>query len=95
MLPKNADSDKYMYNSYGIGFNSTSEFSLPDASMGKHVIIFGVDMSSSVHNDNKEKGILILGKEPTQGLDDTTLITKTKYPIKYTQPNKRFVISLH
>ena len=94
-LPKNADPDKYVYTSYGIEFNSASEFSLPDGSMGKHVIIFGADMSSSVHIDNKGKGILILGIEPTQGLDDTTLTTEAKYPIKYTQPNKRFVLSLH
>ena len=30
-------------------------------------------MSSSVHIDNKKKDILILGKGPMQGLDDTTL----------------------
>ena len=30
-------------------------------------------MSSSVHNINKEKDILIIGKGPTQGLNDTTL----------------------
>ena len=41
--------------------------------MGKNVIIFGVDMSSSVHIDNKGKDILILGKGPTQGLHDTSL----------------------
>ena len=35
-------------------------------------------MSSSVHTDNKRKDILILGKGPTQGLDDTTLITWKK-----------------
>ena len=28
-------------------------------------------MSSSVHIDNKGKYILIIGKGPTQGLDDT------------------------
>ena len=41
--------------------------------MGKNVIIIGVDMSSLVHFDNKEKHILILGKCPTQRLDDTKL----------------------
>ena len=46
--------------------------------MGKNVIIFGADMSSSVHTDNKEKDILILGEEPTQGLDDTTLTAEAK-----------------
>ena len=30
--------------------------------VGRNVIIFGVDMSSSPHIDNQKKGILILGK---------------------------------
>ena len=40
--------------------------------MRKDIIIFGVDMSASVHTDNKGKDIFILGKRPIQGLDDTT-----------------------
>ena len=40
--------------------------------MGKNVIIFGTDMGSSVHIDNKNKDILILGEEPTQILDDNS-----------------------
>ena len=52
-------------------------------------------MSSSVHIDNTNKGILILGAGSTQGLDDTTLTAGAKYPINYTQPRKRFVLSLH
>ena len=50
-LAKNADPDKY------IGFDLHSEFSLLDGSMGKNVIIFGVDMSSYMHIDNKGKDI--------------------------------------
>ena len=53
-LTKNADPDKYRYNGYGIGFDLPSELSLPDGSMGKNVIIFGVNMSSTVHIDNKK-----------------------------------------
>ena len=34
--------------------------------MGGNVIIFGVDMSSSLHIDNKNKDILILVEGPTQ-----------------------------
>ena len=41
--------------------------------MGKNLNIFGADKSSSVHIDNKNKDILIIGERPTQGLDDTTL----------------------
>ena len=38
---------------------------------GNNANIFGVDISSSVHVDNKKKDILILGEGTT--LDDTTL----------------------
>ena len=47
-------------------------------------------MSSSVHVDNEGKYILILGEQPTQWLDDTTLTAETKYPINFTQSNRRF-----
>ena len=95
MLTKNTDPDKYIYTSYGIVFDSRSEFSLPDDSMGKTFIIFGADMSSPVHIDNKGKYILILGEGPTQGLYDTTLIAEAIYPINVTQSGRRFVLSLH
>ena len=68
---KNADLDKYKYSSYSIGFDSHSEFSSTYGKMSrKNVIIFGVDMSLSLHIDNKNKDMLILGEGPTQGLDD-------------------------
>ena len=51
-------------------------------------------MSSSVNVDNENKDILILGEGPKQGLDDTTLTADAKYLINFTQPNKRFVLSL-
>ena len=58
-------------------------------------LLFRADMSSSVHVNNKGKGILIFGKGPTQGLVDTILTAETIYPINFTEPNKRFVLSLH
>ena len=61
--------------------------------MGKNVIIFGADMSSYVHIDNKNKDILILDEGPTQRLDDTRLTTEAKYPISFTKSGKRFVFS--
>ena len=94
-VTKNADPDQYKYTGYGIGLDSRSEFSFAHGRYGKNVIIFGVDMSSSAHVDNKGKDILILGEGPTQGLDDTTLTAEAKYPINFTQSGKRFVLSLH
>ena len=61
-LATNVDPDKYLYTGCGIGFDSRSELSLTDGSIGKNVIIFWVDMSSSVYVDNKGKHILVLGK---------------------------------
>ena len=50
-----------------------SHYLMAASSVGKNAIIFGGDMSSSGHIDNKKKHFLISGKGPTQGLDDTAL----------------------
>ena len=94
-LTKSADLDKYKYTGYAIGFDSRLNFLFTDGRNGKNVIIFGSDTSSSVHIDSKGKYILILGEGLRQGLDDTTLIAEAKYSITFTQPGKRFVLSLH
>ena len=64
-LTKNADTDKYKYSGYCIGFDSRSEFLFTYRNMGRNVIIFGADMSLSVPVDNKNEDIIILGKGPT------------------------------
>ena len=86
--------EKYKYSEYGIEFDSRSEFSFTDGSFGKNVIVFGAAMTSSVHIDNNEKDILILGRGPAQGLDDTTLTAEAIYLINFSQPNKIFVFVL-
>ena len=69
------------------------EFSFGNG-FGRNCIIFGVDMSSSVHADNKKKK-LILGKGPTQGLDGTTVTAEKLHSINFTENNKKFCLSLH
>ena len=59
-LTKNADIEKYKYSGYGIGFDRRSSFSFPSGGSGQNVLIFGADMSSSIHIDNKEKDILVI-----------------------------------
>ena len=48
-LTKNSDPDEYSYSGYGTRFDTRGEYLLPDGSVGKDVIIFGVDMSSSAY----------------------------------------------
>ena len=45
---KNADTDKYSYSGYGIGFDSGSLFSVQNFDWGKNVVIFGVDMNELI-----------------------------------------------
>ena len=94
-LTKNADPGKHIYSGYGIGFNSRSKFSSPEGGVGKNVIIFADDMGSSVHIDNKKKDTLILGKGPTQVLNDTTLTAEAQYSSNFSRPNRTFCISMH
>ena len=94
-LPKYAATGNYKYSSYGTGFDPRSKFSFTNQSLGNNVIIFGTAMGSSIHVDNKNKNVLILGEGPTQALDDTVLTAEAIYHINFTQSNKRFVLSLH
>ena len=55
ILTKNADIEKYGYPGYGIGFDRRSSFSFPGGGVGQNILIFGADMSSSPHIDNKKK----------------------------------------
>ena len=75
-LTKNTDINKYGYSGYGTGFDRRSIFSFPGGGFGQNIIIFGVDMSSSPHIDNKKKDILILGRGPTQELEHTVTAEK-------------------
>ena len=43
---------------------------------GSNVIISGVDVSSSIHVDNKKKDIFFLGKSVMQGLEHTITAEK-------------------
>ena len=71
------------------------KFLLPDGSVGKKFIIFGLNMISSVHIDNKVIEILTFGKGPTKGLDDTTLTSETRYSLNFTRPGAKFCFILH
>ena len=70
-LSNNSNTDKYGYSGYGIGFDRRSSLSFPSGGFGQNVLIFGVDMSSSAHIDNKGRDTLVLRKGPIQGLKHT------------------------
>ena len=80
-MTKADDPDKYSYSGSGTVFDAHGPFSASDTKkvIGKNVITFGVDHGSSVHADNSRKrGTLILGKGPTNGLDDATITAEAE-----------------
>ena len=93
-LTKNADIEKYKYSGYGIGFDRRSSYSFPGGGFGQNVLIFGEDMSTSIHIDNKGKDILVLRRGPTQELENTLTAEKI-YSINFTVTKRKFCLSLH
>ena len=90
---KHVDVDRYKYSGYGIGYDRIRYYSIGNE-IGRNVIIFELDMSSSQHIDNKKKYILILGKGSTQGLEHT-LTAEKLYLINFTKKSTKFCLSLH
>ena len=80
------------YSGYGIAFDSKGNFSHPSGGYSKNVIIFGADLSSSVHANNRANNILVLGKEFIQGVNDTTIYAEKMCSTNFTVTNKTVCI---
>ena len=68
-ITKNADYSKNNYTGYGLCFDEGGEFghtvkqgNFNRTTDARNVIIFGVDMSSSVHVTNRANNIYVMGK---------------------------------
>ena len=94
-ITKNADTSKYKYKGYGICFEEGGTFSEGSISNGRKVLIFGVHESFLFHSNNKANNIYVMVKEFVQGINDTTLYADKVYSQNFTQPSKKFVLSLH
>ena len=89
------DADKYIYSGYGLGFDSTGQFTHPQGGMARNLIIFGVNSSNSAHSTNKTQNILILGHGLTQKVNNTTIYPEKVYSPNFSAENKIFCLSLH
>ena len=94
-ITKNTDTSKYKYKGYGICFDEGGMFSMGNINNGRNVIIFGVHENSVIHSNNKTNNIYIMGDGFVQGIVDTTLYAEKTYSQNFTQPSKKFVLSLH
>ena len=94
-ITKNADTSKYKYKGYGICFDEGSSFSIGNINNGRNVLIFGINESSVIHSNNKTNNIYVMGDGIVQGINDTTLYAEKIYSQNFTQPSKKFILSLH
>ena len=102
-ITKNAtDNSKNNYKGYGIWFDERCQFGhtitedgRAHTTNGRNVLIFGVDISFSVHATNRVNSIYVMGDELTQDIHDTTLYVEKNYWRNFTDPGKKFIISLH
>ena len=98
-ITKNAtDNSKNNYKGYGICFDEKSEFGHTITEGGfahttgaRNVLIFGEDMSFSVHATNRENHIYLMGTGLTKCINDTTIYAGKHF----TDFGKKFMLSLH
>ena len=83
-LTTHVDIDQYKYSGYGIGFDRKGKFSVGNG-FGRNCIFFGADMISSLHDNNRTNNILVLDKDFTQGLENTTVYAEKLYSINFTE----------
>ena len=93
-ITKNAtDNSKNNCKGYGICFDERSEFGHTITEGGfthttdaRNVLIFGADMSFSVHANNRANHIYLMGTGLTQGINDTTIYAEKNFYRNFTDP---------
>ena len=101
-ITKNTDYSKNNYTGYGLCFVEGGEFghtvkqgNFNCTTNSRNVIIFGVDMSSSIHATNRANNIYVMGKEFIQGINGTTIFAEKLFHNNFTELGEKSVLSLH
>ena len=93
-IVKNSDKVKYVYNGYGITFDSSGWWSF-DNSTARNVIIFGVDNNSLSHPENIKNNFLVLVESPVFRVNGSFSSPEKKVGINFTKASTKFCLSLH
>ena len=85
-ITKNADTSKYDYKGYDICFAEGSKFGhtiteggFAHTTNARNVLIFGADMSFSIHATNRANNIYVMGELFIQGINDTMIYAEKKF----------------
>ena len=83
-----------MYSGYGITFDGSSSWRFGD-DFARHVIIFGVDNSTSSYADNCWNNVLVLGEGLIYGINGSFSSPEKKFSINFSKARTKFCLSLH
>ena len=84
------DNDKNNYKGYGISFersefgHTITEGGFTHTTDARNVLIFGADMSFSIHATNRANHIYLMGTGLTQGINDTTIYAEKNFYRNFT-----------
>ena len=70
---------KYKYSGYGIDFDRHGSLSFPGTGLGRNVIVFALDMSSSTKITNRKKRYFDSGKTSNTGFQIYTKCRKNAF----------------
>ena len=101
-ITKNANTSKYKYKGYGICFDKSEEFThtrkegnFTHTTLARNLLIFRAGISFSKHANYKANNIYVMGKDYVQKINDTTIYAEKMFYRNFTDPGKKFVLSLH
>ena len=84
-VTKHNDVDQYKYSGYDIEFDRKGSYSVGNE-IGRNVIIFGIDMTSTAKIDNRKRSYTKL---------EHKLSSEEMYSINFTKENPKFCLSLN
>ena len=83
--------EKYVYSGYGVSFDHIGQFTHSDGTQARNLIIFGADLSNSIHATNKIQRILVLGHGLIQKIKTQQFMQKKCIYLIFVQKIKHFV----
>ena len=91
---KISDKENYVYSGYGAPFDSAGWWYF-NSDTARNVIVFGIDKSSPSHSNNRKNKFLILGENPTFGINGSFGSPEKIFSINFAKGNTKVCSGLH
>ena len=93
-LVRNSIKSKFTYNGQRTTFDGEGLWNFGN-DFAINIVIFGVDNSSSSTTNNRKNNFLVLGKGPTQGINDSTGVVEKRFSIIFSKANAKFCLRFY